>query len=179
MPEKRNPYRKGCDSEEGLMTDKTAFQALAALLLACIVPLGVRAQTPDLSTAPSDDLLKVYTQLRSLHGGGQGAVTENVVWKRDAATFTFVDGRISFAAPVEGHVLAAGFEGRGTFTLDPPTPIDQHQIARFAKSPKLADGFRSAVFFFTDDSWEDLQKLVNVRSGGDAGGNGAAIGEAE
>src|SRR5205814_1512969 len=70
-------------------------------------------------------------------------------------------------------------EGLGTFALDPPTPTDQHQIARFAKGSKLEEGFRSAIFFFTDDSWEDLQKLVNVRSGGNAGGSGVAIGEAE
>ena len=64
-----------------------------------------------------------------------------------------------------GRVLAAVFTGRGTFELDPPTAIDKHQIARFAKGPKLQDDFREVVFFFTDDSWDELQKLVTVRPG--------------
>ncbi len=161
------------------MISKTNLRALAAFLMACVIPHGARAQTADLSTAPSAQLLKVYAQLRSLHGGHQGAVTENVVWKRDAATFTFIEGRITFAAPVEGHVLAAAFEGRGVFALNPPTPIDQHQIARFAKGPKFEDGFRSAVFFFTDDSWDGLQRIVNVRSDGNAAQGGGAISEAQ
>ncbi|HEV2351295.1 MAG TPA: M1 family aminopeptidase [Terriglobia bacterium] len=161
------------------MIRKIGIRTLAILLWAGMVQTGARAQRPDLTTAPSDQLLKVYAQLRSLQGSEVGAVTENVVWKRDAATFTFIDGRISFAAPVEGHVVAAAFEGRGTIVMDPPTQIDQNQIARFTKSPRLEDGFRSAIFFFTDDSWDDLQKLVNVRSSGPTAGDGAAIGEAE
>ena len=136
--------------------------ALSALLATLAGPLPAA----DLATASPEGLLKVYAQLRQLHSGDQWAVAENVVWMRDAATFTFTDGRIVFAAPVEGHVVAAAFEGRGTFELNPPTPIDQQQIARFTKGPRLQDQFRRAVFFFTDDSWGELQKLVDVRSGG-------------
>src|SRR5579863_3034874 len=124
------------------MIRKIVIRALVILLLGGIVQSGARAQTPDLSTAPSDQLLKVYAQLRSLQGSDVGAVTENVVWKRDAATITFIEGRITFAAPVEGHVVAASFEGRGTLAIDPPTAIDKRQLARFAKGPRLEDGFR-------------------------------------
>lgn len=161
------------------MIRKIGIRGIAILLLAEFVQSGLRAQAPELSTAPSDQLLKVYAQLRSLQGSDVGAITENVVWKRDAATITFIEGRISFAAPVEGHVVAASFEGRGTFAMDPPTAIDRHQLARFAKGPRLEDGFREAVFFFTDDSFTGLQKLVNVRSGGNDAQAGQAIGEAE
>jgi hypothetical protein len=125
------------------------------------------ASTMDLATASSEDLLKGYAQLRALRGSDQSAVAENAVWKRDSGTFTFKDGRLTFAAPVAGHVVAAVFTGQGTFELDPPTAIDRHQIERFTKEPKLVENFREAVFFFTDNSWEELKKLVNVRSGGD------------
>jgi hypothetical protein len=124
------------------------------------------ARAADLATASPEELLRVYAQLRQLRAGDQWAIAENIAWKRDSATFTFIDGRIVFAAPVEGHVVAAAFEGRGTFELNPPTPIDQQQISRFTKAPRLQDQFRQAVFFFTDDSWAELQKLLAVRSGG-------------
>src|SRR5712692_944829 len=126
------------------------------------------AAATDLSVAPSDQLLQVYAKLRDLQGSDQSAVTDNVVWKRDAGTFTFRNGRLSFAAPVEGRVLAAVFTGEGSFELDPPTAIAHNQLARFVGGPKLEASFREAVFFFTDGSWDELQKLVNVRPGGDS-----------
>ena len=131
---------------------------LCTLLLCLSFCLGARAA--DLTTASSKDLLKVYAQLRSLQGSTQGAVTGNVTWRRDAGTFTFQQGHLTFAAPIAGRVLAAYFEGQGTFLLKPPTPALQHQIARFAGEPILKTEFERAVFFFTDDSWEQLQNLA-------------------
>src|SRR5690242_12124592 len=82
------------------------------LLVACVC-LALSARAADLSTAPSEELLKTYAQLRVLHGSPKWAVAENVEWKRDAATFRFVNGRITLAAPVGGRVVAAYFEGGG------------------------------------------------------------------
>jgi hypothetical protein len=130
--------------------------------------LAVSLPAADLSNAPPEELLHLYQQLRSLQGNDQGAVAENVDWKRDAATFTFIDGRLTFAQPLAGHVLAAVFEGRGRIQLKPPTETEQHQLARHTKSPELADEFKQAVFFFTDDSWSQLQQLVHVGGGADA-----------
>jgi hypothetical protein len=137
-------------------------------VLLCFLQLAASLWAADLSTAPPEELLRLYQQLRSLQGSDQGAVAENVDWKRDAATFTFVDGRLTFAQPVAGRVLAAVFEGHGRIELKPPTETEQHQLARHTKSPELADEFKQAVFFFTDDSWSQLQQLLHVRGGGDA-----------
>ena len=131
------------------------------------VPSGPAPVVTDLAAASSDDLLKVYAQLRSLQVSDQSAVTENVAWRRDSATFNFKEGHLTFAAAVAGHVVSAVFIGQGTFELDPPTAIDQHQIERFTKEPRLVETFREATFFFTDNSWEELQKLVNVRQSGE------------
>ncbi len=160
---------------------KRALAALLALLFACLEfwASDKPGQAPGISAAPSEDLVRVYGELRSLQVGEQSAVTENVAWKRDAGTFTFREGRLTFAAPVKGRVLAAVFVGQGSFTLNPPTPINQHQIARFAKSSKLEDNFREAVFFFTDQSWDELQQLVRVQSGGASASAGKFLASAE
>jgi Peptidase family M1 domain len=127
---------------------------------------SVATGTPvNLAAAPTEELLKVYAQLRDLKGGNQWAIAENVVWKRDRATFTFQTGKLTFAAPIAGRVVAAAFDGAATFELDPPTPIEQAQIARFTGQPRLVETFHHAVFFFTDDSAAELQKLVYVRPG--------------
>jgi hypothetical protein len=140
--------------------------SISALLFS--LQLAACLSAADLPTAPPDDLIHLYQQLRSLQGSDQGAIAENVEWKRDAATFTFIDGRLTFAQPLAGHVLAAVFEGRGRIQLKPPTETEQHQLARFTKAPELADEFKQAVFFFTDDSWTQLQQLVRVGGGADA-----------
>jgi hypothetical protein len=132
-----------------------------------------------LAQAAPEALLKIYDQLANLPGSDQYAITENVSFKRDAGTFTFRTGRLAFAAPVDGRVVAAVFSGEGIFELDPPTEMDRHQISRFTRQPKLRDGFREAVFFFSDDSWQQLTKLMTLRSGGDATATGHAVQSAE
>ncbi len=150
---------------------------IAILILFLSVSSGTQAA--ELPVAPSDELLRVYAELRALKASDQWAITENVVWKRDAATFTFVEGRLTFAAPVAGRVLAAHFEGRGSIELTPPTPIAQRQISRFTKDRKLEDRFRKAVFFFTDQSWAELQQLMKIKSGGDPQAAGKAFESAQ
>ncbi len=150
------------------------------ILALCLLTGAVPAlKAADLATAPSGDLLKMYAKLRRLAASDQGAVAENVVWKRDAGTFTFKDGRLAFAAPVEGRVLAAAFTGEGIFELNPPTATDRHQIERFTKGEKLRDSFKEAVFFFTDGSFDELQKLVNIRSGVDTQAAGKLLESAQ
>ena len=141
---------------------------LRICLLFFSLQLAVSLPAEDLATASPDELLRIYQQLRSLQGSNQGAVAENAVWKRDAAIFTFIEGRVTFAQPVAGRVVAAVFEGRGRIELKPPTETEQHQLARFTKTPELDDDFKDAVFFFTDDSWSQLQQLVRVKGGADA-----------
>ncbi len=137
------------------------------------------SQPVDLTHQSSDSLLKIYGQLRQLAGSNQLAVAENVDWKKDAARFHFTNGHMALAAPVAGKVLGAVFTGDGNFTLDPPTPTEQHQIARFAKSPKLNDTFHQAVFLFTDDSPGELGKLMDFKPQGDAATTGKTLDDAQ
>lgn len=122
------------------------------------------ANAAQLSTASTEELLVLYQQLRSIQGGSQAASVENVLFKRDAATFTFLNGRIVFAEPIGGRVLAAHFRGEGKFEFEPPSQMDQHQLARFAGSGKLTDTFREAIFYFTDDTFGVMSSLMKVRS---------------
>ena len=155
-------------------------RTITSFLLALSLVLGAAAvRGADLSTAAPEELLRVYAQLRQLGVSDQSALTENVVFKRDAATFTFVNGHLTFAAPVGGRVIGAVFEGQGTVLINPPTPMDQRQLSRFTKSPMLQDEFRHAVFFFTDDSWSELQKVLKVQGGGAASAAGGALAAAE
>src|SRR5208282_5986616 len=76
-------------------TPEGPLMSIRTCMLALCLSLSLGARAAELATAPSEDLHKIYAQLRSLHGSTQGAVTENVVWRRDAATFTFHDGHLT------------------------------------------------------------------------------------
>jgi hypothetical protein len=132
------------------------------VLVLCLLNAAIFAAAADLSTASSTDLVAIYKQLRAIQAG-DAASCENVELKRDSATFTFLNGRITFAAPIAGKVVAARFEGEGKFVLAPPSPLDQRQLARFAKGDKLEDTFREAVFYFTDDTYAEISKLVKIK----------------
>jgi Peptidase family M1 domain len=151
---------------------RVARGAFCSLFAVCAL---AGAQTTDLAHATPQGLLKAYNQLANLEGSDQFAVTENVTFRRDAGTFLFKNGRLSFAKPAAGHVVAAVFAGDAVFELDPPTELDRYQISRFTKEPRLRDGFHDAVFFFTDDSWEEIGKQVRVNGGGDSGTAGKAL----
>lgn len=137
------------------------------------------SQPADLTHQPADALMKVYAQLRQLTGCNQAAAAENASWKKDAATFHFKNGQMTLAAPVAGRILGALFKGDGSFELDPPTAAEKHQIARYAKGPRLDDTFHQAVFLFTDDSPEELRKIMEFKPLGDAVAAGKTLDEAE
>lgn len=136
---------------------------LLILLSAGLMPASLNAD--DLSNAPTQELLSVYQQLRSLKGGAEVEISGKVTLKRDAATFTLTGGRLVFAAPVAGRILAAQFEGDGTFEITPPTYIHKYQLARFSGKANLTDTFHKAVFFFTDDTIEEFKKALQINAG--------------
>jgi len=147
----------------------------AILLVGCFC-LAVAANASELAAVPAQELLETYARLRAIPPGTDTAVAENVVLQRDAGTFRFNSGRFVFAAPVAGRVLAASFQGEGSFELDPPSPADRRQISRFSGGPKLVDTFTEAVFFFTDDSFAALSRQMKIQAaeGAASGGSYAA-----
>ncbi len=132
------------------------------VLMICFLNIAGFAVAADLSAATAQDLMAIYRQLRSLQAG-DAASCENVEFQRDSAKFTFIAGRLTFSAPVGGRVLAAYYQGEGKFELEPPSANDKRQIARFAGGPKLEDTFREAVFYFTDNTYSELSKLVKIK----------------
>src|SRR5271170_5564774 len=78
----------------------------------------------------------------------------------------FTDGTISFANPVAGRSIAMVFSaldnefGDAELLVLPPRRSERQSLASFTKSPNLDEHFRSAVFFFTDDTRADILRQV-------------------
>ncbi|MBV9268672.1 MAG: hypothetical protein JO061_21065 [Acidobacteriaceae bacterium] len=76
------------------------------------------------------------------------------------------EGVISFASAVSGRVIAAIFTTKGVDAGDaeiiilPPQAAERASLASFAKTPNVDEHFTSAVFYFSDNTRDDILKQV-------------------
>jgi hypothetical protein len=99
---------------------------------------------------------------------GESATVNNLVIRRDAATFTFRTGEIYFLTPVEGRTTGAVFIGDGEMTLVPPTPIEKSSLKIFTGEPGIIEQFSHVVMRFTDKTVEEVKasSSASFKSGG-------------
>lgn len=78
-------------------------------------------------------------------------------------------GTLAFTKPIAGHVVAAVFTtanteaGDGEVLVLPTTRSERASLAAFAKSPNLDEHFSSAVFFFADETAQELRAGLEDR----------------
>jgi hypothetical protein len=125
----------------------------------CLVVFVVLAtQIGLLSAAAAPNANPAYHQLRTLLPGGAAISVNNLVLKRDAATFTFAHGDFLFFGEVNGKVTGAVFGGWGHFHLTPPTAVERHNLEILTKKSEYDEDFTLVVLRFTDGTAEELQK---------------------
>lgn len=150
-----------------------------ALFFALLSPLTVNiatahgnsgAQEPKPAAASAANTESVYQQIRRKGSGaedlnGAVAVVDNLILKRDAATFKFVKGEIYFLTPVEGRVVGAVFVGDLEMSLVPPTAVEKKSLARFSWEADTPQHFTRMVMRFTDQTFDEISKSPAVKMG--------------
>ncbi len=102
----------------------------------------------------------LYDQLKSLElDNTKTAKVEDLVLKRDVATFHLKKGEIYLAKPVSGKITGAVFIGEGVFEFSPPTDIEKYQLEKFTKSSALKTEFDKLYLRFSDSTDEELSGL--------------------
>jgi len=96
---------------------------------------------------------------------GPFATVNNLVLKRDAATFTLVSGEIYFAPTVEDRNVGAVFIGEGELTLTPPTEIEKHNLSLFINQTAIKESFDRLVIRFTDKTFEEVKASAQAKMG--------------
>ena len=86
-------------------------------------------------------------------------------FNEEDAKFYLTDGFLIFGKPVHGKRLFAVFASRESsddaeLLLRPPNPSERRSLASFTGSPNMNEHFKTAVFVFTDDTAEQLMKIV-------------------
>jgi Peptidase family M1 domain len=107
-----------------------------------------------------------YLALRNLTLGTEMVNLSNVDLKRDAGTFRFRSGTVCFAAPVNGKVTGAVFDGDGSFLLNPPSESERKSLQFLSKEAEFHERFERLLLRFTDSTYDDLKKAGKPASSG-------------
>src|SRR5215213_6365966 len=100
----------------------------------------------------------IYNQIKLFNLNGGRADVSGLVLKRDRVEMTFT-GTFYFSAPVEGKVTGAVFVGQGTFRAEvPPSKFEKDNVKRLLNSDAVESDFKTAVFRFTDNTFEIIGK---------------------
>jgi hypothetical protein len=129
--------------------------------------LPLQAQVKVSTGALKGNLDPTYQALRQLTKtdadfSGSYATVNNLILKRDAATFTLKTGEIYFVAPVETRYTGAVFIGTGEMSLTPPTQAEKNSIKIFTEQEGIVEPFDKLVIRFTDKTFEEIKASPNA-----------------
>lgn len=100
----------------------------------------------------------LYEQIKNFSLNGGKADVSQFVLKRDRAVMTF-NGTFYFTAPTGGKVTGAVFIGQGTFSAEiPPNDFERDNVKRLIDADIVESSFKTAVFRFTDDTFDIIGK---------------------
>src|SRR5215468_2007504 len=113
-------------------------------------------------TAPPGEAEDILTQLSKVRlDKSHISYIRDVTIRRDALTVSLNRGAIAFLEPINGKVTGAVFIGSGEVVAIPPDPIEKQQLYKFTGTPILNETFETAIFRFTDDTYEEIKKEMS------------------
>jgi hypothetical protein len=109
----------------------------------------------------------VYVQLRAQpKTAGPAYAVNNLVLKRDAATFTLRTGELYFMPPVEGRHVGAVFLGEGELAFAPTEPRERRSLKLFTGTETLTEPFTELVLRFSDETFDEVKASAAASAGG-------------
>jgi hypothetical protein len=128
---------------------------------------SLEAQVKVATGAQKGNLDPLYTSLRQLAKtdqdfSGDYATVNNLVLKRDAATFTLKTGDIYFISPVDSRVTAAVFTGTGEMSMLPPMLAERNSMKFFTGEEGITEQFSGLVLRFTDKTFDEIKGSPNA-----------------
>lgn len=79
-------------------------------------------------------------------------VVPGAVWDSPIGRYQFRSGAITYLYRVQNHPTGCLFEGEGTLTFAPPSPIERGQLYRFCRDSVLTATFTRVYFRFFDSA---------------------------
>ncbi|MBV8205890.1 MAG: hypothetical protein JO041_03780 [Acidobacteria bacterium] len=136
---------------------------LAALLAALLASMAASAQTPA-PPAPNSDAN--YRALRNITAASDAISVTGLVLQRDAGRLVLKTGTVCFTPPVNGKVTGAVFSGEGSFSLNPPLPIEQRFLFNLTRDNEgLHEDFTELAMRFGDGTYDEIRKHASGAGG--------------
>ena len=138
------------------LTPRTSYRFLVHVLVLATTLLYTHAAfAQDNESAKGKEL---YDKIKAFSLTGGSAEAKALVLKRDRASMTF-DGTFYFTTSIEGHVTGAVFIGEGKFSADmPPSEFEKDNVKRLLGTAIIESDFKTAVFRFSDDTFDFIGK---------------------
>jgi Peptidase family M1 domain len=118
------------------------------------------------ATAPQSlpaDPRAIYQALNELRPDGTRVYTiHHIAIRRDVVNLTFVEGKLAFLQPLDGHITGAVFTGEGRVFATPRDRGERQSLAQFLGLPMLDVGFSKLILRFTDDTAAEIQEQINA-----------------
>src|SRR5262245_25476313 len=132
------------------------------LTMQVVIGLLVALLGPGFQSSSSGEADGIVAQLSKIRlDKSQIYSVRDLTIRRDVLTIALNRGAIAFLEPVSGKVTGAVFIGSGEIVAIPPDPIEKQQMHKFSGTPILNEPFESAVFRFTDNSYEEIRKEIS------------------
>ena len=135
-------------------------------VLCCLMVVAASLTPLQAMQGPADSYEAVYDALAALQPTTQQAVTKDVEFVRESATFRLTDGIMHTLSPVNGRTPGIVFAGLGTFKFEPAIPVEREALERRVGSPVLEVSIRGVVFLFGDSTLEQLSAQTPFVEGG-------------
>ena len=101
---------------------------------------GARSSTFTQNAASGAEYQNIIKSIRSLHITSEGIISNGgITIEKDAATFHLISGTIYRFSNVANKECFLFFKGKGQFSFEPPSKIEQDQLERFCEKKSLND----------------------------------------
>ncbi|HSM03552.1 MAG TPA: M1 family aminopeptidase [Longimicrobiales bacterium] len=135
--------------------------AAAALVLLAAGPLPAASQDGPSDITPREFLTRLKEHRPAT---ARTAPAAGFAVQRDAASMSFEDGTVTLLE-MDGRVLGAVIDGRGSFTIRPPEPVERWQMERVFETPEPTLELEGAVLLFTDGTLAEMESGLAFASG--------------
>lgn len=88
----------------------------------------------------------------------------DITLSRDVLSISLNRGVLAFTEALDGKVTGAVFLGSGDILAIPPNPIEKQQLFRYTQSALLNEHFETAVFRFTDGTFDEILKQYRTHA---------------
>jgi hypothetical protein len=115
-------------------------------------------ETPAEADAMLAQLSKIRLDKKQIYS------VRDITLTRDALSISLNRGALAFTEALDGKVTGAVFLGNGDILAIPPNAGEKQQLFRYTKSALLNEHFETAIFRFTDGTFDEILKQYRTHA---------------